>query len=131
MVSHLLTLPQRPDAFFTVSDNQSLAILNVACRLGIEVPKELGIFGFANEAFTELIKPSLSSIDQKSKELGRRAAQLYFERKTRKSADLSIIREEVIQGDLIIRESSMRVSKRQGKFPTPNCGKLVPRRKKT
>ncbi|HEX8357596.1 MAG TPA: LacI family DNA-binding transcriptional regulator, partial [Segetibacter sp.] len=67
----LLALTERPDAFFTVSDHQSLGVLHVANALQIKVPEELGIFGCANEAFTEIIHPTLSSIDQKSKDMGR------------------------------------------------------------
>ncbi|MDP4250852.1 MAG: substrate-binding domain-containing protein [Bacteroidota bacterium] len=45
--------------------------------MGLKVPEEIGIIGFANEAFDGFISPSLSSVDQKSKELGKDAANIY------------------------------------------------------
>lgn len=105
----LLTLEEPPDAFFTVSDHQSLGVLQVAESLGIKVPEQLGIFGFANEAFTELMRPTLSSVDQKSKELGKCAASLYFDvilSGTNKTAANS---KKIIKSEIIIRESSIRL----------------------
>jgi LacI family transcriptional regulator len=112
----LLTFKEPPDAFFTVSDHQSLGVLHAAESLNIKIPEQLGIFGFANEAFTELIKPSLSSVDQKSKELGRRAANVYFEKllknKSSKSSKKEIkqndIKSEIVKSEIIVRESSVR-----------------------
>jgi DNA-binding LacI/PurR family transcriptional regulator len=113
----LLTFKEPPDAFFTVSDHQSLGVLHAAESLNIKIPEQLGIFGFANEAFTELIKPSLSSVDQKSKELGRHAANVYFEKilkyKTGKgnkkdSSKKDIDKSEIIKSEIIIRESSIK-----------------------
>lgn len=113
----LLTFKERPDAFFTVSDFQSLGVLQAAESLNIKIPEQLGIFGFANEAFTEIIRPSLSSVDQKSKELGRHAANVYFGKilKNRNSKSnkkdtvkKEVSKSEVIKSDIIIRQSSIR-----------------------
>jgi LacI family transcriptional regulator len=124
VATELLTFKEPPDAFFTVSDHQSLGVLQAAEALNIKIPGELGIFGFANEAFTELIRPSLSSVDQKSKELGRHAANVYFEKTLKYKSGKGIKKEvnkkevnkkeisksEVIKSEIIIRESSIRNS---------------------
>lgn len=113
----LLTFKEPPDAFFAVSDHQSLGILQVAESLNIKVPQQLGIFGFANEAFTEIIKPSLSSVDQNSKELGRHAAKVYFEKilknkigrvNKREVRQSEANKNEVIKSEIIARQSSIR-----------------------
>jgi len=109
MVTELLALKEPPDAFLTVTDYQSLAILEIAWLKGIKVPDQLGIFGFANEAFASIIKPSLSSVDQKSKELGRHAASIYFEIILKSKDTLLKGKEEIIKSEIIIRESSMRI----------------------
>ena len=109
IVTELLSSKEPPDAFLTVSDHQSLAILEIAASKGIKVPDELGIFGFANEAFTNIIKPSLSSVDQKSKELGKRAAKIYFENILTGNESTLENQEEVIKCEIIIRQSSMRI----------------------
>jgi len=117
LATELLTFKERPDAFFTVSDHQSLGVLQAAESLNIKVPEQLGIFGFANEAFTELIKPSLSSVDQKSKELGKHAANVYFKKllkdksargSKKETVKKEINKSEVIKSEIIIRESSIK-----------------------
>jgi DNA-binding LacI/PurR family transcriptional regulator len=74
----LLQRPVRPDAIFCSSDYVALGVLQAAAALKIKVPEELGVIGFQNEPFDELLIPSLSSIDQNSKELGKHAAGIYF-----------------------------------------------------
>jgi len=109
IVAELLALPVRPDAFFTVSDYQSLGVLEVAECLGIKVPEELGIFGFANEAFTQIIKPTLSSVNQKSKELGRHAANIYFNKILKGSnTEQAAEKKEIIKSEIIVRQSSQK-----------------------
>ena len=109
MATELLSLKNPPDAFFTVSDHQSLGVLQIAEFLGIKVPEQLGIFGFANEAFTEIIKPALSSVDQNSKELGKHAANIYFKNILKKDGKLAVDKKEIIKSNIIIRESSQRI----------------------
>ena len=108
VATELLNFRQPPDAFFTVSDHQSLGVLQLAESLGIKVPEQLGIFGFANEAFTELIKPTLSSVDQKSKELGKCAANLYFKNIAPSEVATETFQQETINSEIIVRQSSLR-----------------------
>jgi LacI family transcriptional regulator len=103
----LLRLPNRPDAIFTVSDHQSLGVMDAAAELGISIPSELGVFGFADETFAQLVKPALSTIDQHSFELGRKAAELYFERIYGQDA-MPKTETIVIPSEMRIRQSSRR-----------------------
>jgi DNA-binding LacI/PurR family transcriptional regulator len=110
-VSELLSLKEPPDAFFTVSDHQSLEVFKKADSMNIKIPEQLGIFGFANEDFSEIIKPTLSSVDQKSKELGKHAANLYFKNLLKEDKDeLPADKKEIINSEIIIRQSSLRSS---------------------
>jgi len=111
VAKELLSLKETPDAFLTVSDYQSLGVLQIANSLGIPVPQQLGIFGFANEAFAEIIQPSLSSVDQKNKEMGEHTANLYFKNILHRNDNTPpFFREEIIKCEIIIRKSSMRMS---------------------
>ena len=109
VATELLSLKEPPDAFLTVSDHQSLGVLQVSESMKIKVPDQLGLFGFANEAFTDIIKPSLSSVDQKSKEMGKHAAKIYFENILRGSGSFIKNHEEIIKAEIIVRKSSIRV----------------------
>ena len=72
------------------------------------IPEQLGIFGFANEDFGEIIKPALSSVDQNSKELGKQAANLYFKKIRNKNEDHPTDKNIIIESQIIIRQSSVR-----------------------
>src|SRR5687768_9974859 len=104
----ILNLKELPDAFFTVSDHQSLEVFKIAESKNIKIPDQLGIFGFANEDFGEILKPNLSSVDQKSKELGKAAARIYFENISAKKSEPVSYKDEVIKSEIIIRQSSLR-----------------------
>jgi len=104
----LLSTTEPPDAFFVTSDHQSLGVLRAAKQLGISVPDQLGIIGYANEIFTALTTPSLSSIDQHSKSLGRHTANLYFNSFLKNGGNKGRGERLIIQSELIVRNSSKR-----------------------
>ncbi|MBC7912542.1 MAG: LacI family DNA-binding transcriptional regulator [Pyrinomonadaceae bacterium] len=108
IATELLSLNDPPDAFFNVSDHQSLSILKVANTLGIEVPGQLGIFGFANEGFSSIISPSLSSVDQKSKEMGNQTANLYFNHILNNTDESPSFTKKIIETEILVRQSSTR-----------------------
>lgn len=110
VVTELLRSGERPDAFVTVADHQSLAVLQAAETLNIQVPEQMGIAGFANEFFTEMISPSLSTTDQKSKELGKQAANLFFNKGRKTQPQLTNGDKLIIKTKLIIRKSSQRTA---------------------
>lgn len=101
----LLTLKQPPDAIFTVTDYVALGVLQAATVMGIKVPEQLGVFGFANEIFAEMLSPGLSSIEQNAKTLGKHAAYCYF-RHILTEKGTAIPHKEIITCDIIIRETS-------------------------
>lgn len=104
----LLSLNDPPDAFLTVSDHMALGVIQVAESMDIKVPDQLGVFGFANEVFSSIIKPALSSVDQKSKEVGKWAAKMYFEHRLNKASVNQEVKEEIIKGELLLRDSSTK-----------------------
>lgn len=108
IATELLSLQNPPDAFFAVSDHQSLGVLQVADAMGLIVPDELGIFGFANKTFAEIIRPTLSSVDQKSKEMGKRAVDIFLKTLQHGQTKISSAGKETIKSEIIIRESSIR-----------------------
>ncbi|MBX2925386.1 MAG: LacI family DNA-binding transcriptional regulator [Chitinophagaceae bacterium] len=106
----LLKYRNPPDAFFTVTDHAALGVLKATSALKIKVPQQVGIVGFANETFTAVTSPTLSTIDQQSKMLGRHAADLYFNHILKKKPAGNPAQPvcEVIQSRLVVRESSLR-----------------------
>lgn len=107
IASELLKLQEAPDAFFTISDIQALGVKQAVEKAGLRVSDDVGIFGFANEPFTELIDPPISSIDQKSEELGYQAARVYFDDLLKKDEQKEPSK-KIIECELQIRKSSQR-----------------------
>ena len=75
-IDYYMKMPEPPDAIFCVEDFTALGVVKEAKERGIDIPEQLGVIGFANEAFDEHITPSLSSIDQQTVQMGREAFTL-------------------------------------------------------
>lgn len=107
LARELFTLPNPPDALFSTSDYAALGALQYCKDHGIAVPRQMAIVGFANESFTSFIEPGLSTVDQKSREMGANAARVFLE-----EIDDSIPARHhslILEPSLIIRASSLRV----------------------
>ncbi|MES2455950.1 MAG: LacI family DNA-binding transcriptional regulator [Bacteroidota bacterium] len=104
----LLSLSNPPDAIFaSTSDFSALGVLEVATKMGFSVPKQLGICGYSNEAFTEITSPSITTIDQHSIKMGNAIARLYF-KEAKSEAEFSVPKIINIKPELIIRASSLK-----------------------
>lgn len=97
-----------PDAIFAAGDFGALGALLGLRELGIRVPEEVGVVGFANEPFTHLTSPGVTSLDQHSQEMGKMAARLLVDEMQQKET-LGITKIMTIKPSLIIRESSLRI----------------------
>ena len=105
--SKLLNLQMPPDGIFSASDFAAIGAIQVLKEQGLEIPKEVAIVGFSNEPFTDFVTPSLTSVEQFSKDIGRTSAQLFLEKMTA-AAENRVVRRTKLQPKLIIRESSVK-----------------------
>ncbi|MEO8886439.1 MAG: LacI family DNA-binding transcriptional regulator [Mucilaginibacter sp.] len=104
----LLSLPNPPDAIFaSTSDFSALGVLEVANAMNIKVPTQLGICGYANEPFTELTTPSITTIDQFSVYMGKTIANLYFQENENKEVVITP-KTISIMPKLIVRSSTIK-----------------------
>jgi len=87
------------DALYSAGDFSALGAVSALLESGISVPRDFGIVGTANEFFTALMTPSLSSLEQYPYEMGREAAKAFLENRN----DVT-----VIPMDLLVRQSSNR-----------------------
>ena len=92
------------DAIFAASDYSALGALLSLREHKIRVPAEVGVAGFANEPFTELLE--ITTIEQQSTEIGRSATKLLFEGIDSERENAA--REIVIKPELIIRNSTLK-----------------------
>lgn len=108
-MNRMLQLKYKPEAIFASGDFSALGAMLKAREAGLDIPADLAIVGFANEPFTSLLSPGLSSVDQHPQEMGRQAARLLLER-LEKPEEMNIARKISLQPDLLIRGSSARAS---------------------
>ena len=108
--AQMMQLPKPPDAFFSASDDAAIGAIQFLRGTHYLVPQDVGVVGFANKEYSPYVSPPLTSIDQRSVEMGRKAAELLLaeintERRNR------IPKRLVLQSNLIIRSSSQRVNR--------------------
>jgi len=92
------------DALYSSGDFSALGALQCALQKGLMVPEDFGIVGTANENFTGIITPSLSSIDQNPSKIGEMAAKEMLNLLN----GVSTGQEITVETKLIIRQSSSK-----------------------
>ncbi len=76
----ILTQEPRPTAVFAVTDHEALFIYEAATELGLRIPEDISVIGFADLDFSAALHPALTTMRQQPKEIGRRAAQMILDR---------------------------------------------------
>ncbi len=96
------------DAVFTLEDFTAMGVVQELKAAGKRIPEEVGVVGFANEAFTSLVSPTVSTLDQRTVEMGEEVAKLFL--KLLKKGDYYNHKPEkiVLEPQLLVRESSSR-----------------------
>ena len=105
---NLLSFKKPPDAVFAASDFSAIGALTTVKEKGIMIPRDMGIAGFANEPFTELVTPSLTSVDQKSIEMGRIIDSVFLDADESSREKKHETTQISLKPELIIRQSSNR-----------------------
>ena len=87
------------DALYSAGDFSALGAIEAARERGLRIPEDFGIVGTANESFTALMSPTMSSLALNPFEMGRQAAQAFL------SGEEGTI---TVPMELKVRESSIR-----------------------
>lgn len=103
-MDQILDLLPRPDAIFCYNDTVAVGAMERAFEAGLRVPKDIAFVGCGNFHYSDKLRVPLSSIDQKARQLGERAAKLATSTLTRPSS--TRFRTVVLEPELVVRESS-------------------------
>jgi LacI family transcriptional regulator len=98
-----------PDAIFASNDIAAAGAIQSLKKIGFSIPDEIGVVGFSNWQFSEMMEPPLSSVAQPGFLMGEKATELLLEiidEKPQLTTMPSKI--EVLKTELIIRNSSLR-----------------------
>ena len=72
----LLSMENRPDAFFAINDDTAIGIMYTAKRMGLKVPQDISICGFTNGYRAIACDPMLTTVEQRGKLVGEEAADI-------------------------------------------------------
>ena len=103
----ILAMDPMPDGLFVTNDFVAAVCMQVLKENGLNIPSDIAIVGFNNDAISKLVQPNLTTIDYPGKYMGEVAAQnliALLKEKNITSKTSTII----IDSNLIIRQSSLK-----------------------
>ena len=92
-----------PDAIFSVNDPVAIGAFQRMKEAGLNIPDDIALVGFSNNKIASLIDPQLTTVDQPSFEMGKKAAELLVRAIEGKSSDPTRV---VLDTRLIVRGST-------------------------
>jgi LacI family transcriptional regulator len=103
-MEEILALKPRPDGLFCFNDIIAVGAMERAFEAGLRIPQNMAIVGCGNFHYSSKLQVPLSSVDQKSREIGERAAKMIMTllEKPPSARPRSVI----LEPELIARESS-------------------------
>jgi LacI family transcriptional regulator len=108
-LSRLLELNRPPDGIFCYNDVVAMGVIAEAQKQGIAVPGDLAVIGCGNLHYASEIRVPLSSIDQRSGEIGQRAARLTLDVLAARADQATFdFREIILRPRLAARDSTAR-----------------------
>ncbi len=105
----LLAARPRPDGIFCYNDPMAIGAMQTILDAGLRIPEDIAIVGCGNLHYDDLLRVPLSSIDQRSGEMGERAGSLILAQIDAKQGRPRP-KNVVLQPRLIVRASSARLS---------------------
>jgi LacI family transcriptional regulator len=110
----LLKAKPSPDGVFCYNDPVAAGAMSAVLDSGLRVPEDVAIVGAGNMHYSALFRVPLTSVDQRSAEVGAEAADLILKLAERGSmmpaADKRRVRPKrvLLKPTMVIRESSRR-----------------------
>jgi LacI family transcriptional regulator len=98
----------KPDAIFAVNDRKAIGAMLELKKRNVKVGKEVGVVGFTNDPMSAIISPSLTTFEEPALEIGMKCCELLLKHISKKSF---LPREVILQGKLIVRESSGKLKR--------------------
>ena len=97
----------QPTAIFCGSDILAMKTIQHMAQLGIKIPEELSLVGYAGLNYTIMSTPPLTTVRQPFVEMGNKAAEVLINEITRKVP----VQEVKLPVELVVRKSTAAVNK--------------------
>jgi LacI family transcriptional regulator len=95
-----------PDAVFCCNDTMALAVIGYAKARKINIPQQLMLTGYSNDPLTEIVQPTITSIEQYPSEVGLQAAIMMMDLVEQNIDTGKNYISMTISVDLVVREST-------------------------
>jgi len=92
----------RPTAVYAVSDTMAIGFMKTVIEGGVRVPDDVSIVGFDGIEFAEFVTPTLTTIQQPRRQIGRMGARTLIKALNEQSKPQSIL----LDAPLIVRDST-------------------------
>jgi LacI family transcriptional regulator len=102
-MSQMLDEELRPDALFAVNDPVAIGAFQRIKEAGLKIPADIAIVGFSNNKITALIDPPLTTVNQNSFEMGKKAAEILIRDIEQGSSEPQTY---TLESELIVRSST-------------------------
>lgn len=103
---------QRPTAIFCISDSVAMQVLQAASQVGMKVPEELSIVGFADLEMARYAIVPLTTVAQPFEQMGREAANMLINAIENKRADiLDKAENRKLEVTMVVRKSTAPAQK--------------------
>jgi len=114
----LLALRRAPTAIFASNDDMAAAVVSVAHRHGLDVPRDLSVVGFDDTSAATTVWPELTTVRQPVAAMADSAVDILLRSIRRKERDTRIVVDQVVAHQLIKRDSVAQPVVARGKSTT-------------
>jgi DNA-binding LacI/PurR family transcriptional regulator len=99
----MLLKKNRPDAIFAVNDPVAVGAYQRIQKTDLKIPGDIALVGFSNNSVASLLDPQLTTVNQLSFEMGKKAAEILIDIIENKATDPETL---VLETQLIERQST-------------------------
>lgn len=107
-LKNLILTSNRPDGIFAVNEVYAAIAMRVCRENGLEIPEDIEVIGFTDGLISEFTSPSLTTVAQHGRTMGRKALELLLEEINSQEPEYTH-KTELIKTNLKIRHSTKRL----------------------
>ncbi len=107
----ILKMKPLPDGAFITNDFSAAVCMRTLKEHGVNIPEDIAIVGFNNDAISKLVEPQMTTIDYPGIDMGEIAARNLISH-LKGLSDIKHTNTIVVRSDLVIRQSSLRKQKK-------------------
>lgn len=101
----ILKMAAGMDAIFAVNDFTAIAAIQLLQQKGYLIPDDIAVAGFGDDPIASVVRPRLTTVEQKGYEMGRESVQLLIQRIQNPDGEIQP-RIRVFESTLKVRDSS-------------------------